>query len=585
MQTTRDGSPDRAPGNRRFSRRTALQGIGAAGLAVAGGVRPGAAAPSVLQRNDQQPNILVILVDEMRDWQWFPDQAVMDAYFPNLARLQQGAVRFGRHYTASNMCTPARGCLLSGLHTHQTGLMLTQGGNVQDLSGNESAATPETVVVPPPQPPLDPRVPTWGSLLRNQGYDTWWFGKWHLNDAECSLEPYGFAGGTCPSPNGGPGQGLIQDPLIADQAIEWIEGNAAAGGPWCTTVSFVNPHDIQWYPRQSREVEGENNPPPIFRDLPPNWETPADFIARNKPRLQLVSEMALPQVFGVLPHRGPGFEQGWLQMQDLYVQLHGYLDTEVGRVLDALEAQPGVAENTIVLFTSDHGDYVGAHGLRGKGAGLYEEGIRVPLWIKDPTGRYATRPDVVRTQLSSSVDITPLLLTIAAGGDSWRSQPEATHLTNRFDLSTVLADPAAPGQPFVLHATDEDGFEFGPRLFPFLQGAPFHVVGLITNDAKLGVYSDWADGSTDLIVDTQELEFYDYTTASGRLELENTAVAGNTRFEELYGLLMTDALPNKLRAALPDTLEEARLDTTTATLERIAYDRSTTLDDVATPTA
>src|SRR5690606_7836463 len=101
----------------------------------------------------------------------------------------------------------------------------------------------------------------------------------------------------------------------------------------------------------------------------------------------------------------------------------------------------------------------------------------------------------------------------------------------------------------------------------------------------LGVYSDWADGSTDLIVDTQEIEFYDYTTASGRLELENSAVSGNTRFEELYGLLMTDALPNTLRAPLPDPLEEARLATTIATLERIAYDRSTAREDEATPTA
>jgi arylsulfatase A-like enzyme len=583
MQTRRVDGVTEAASNRRFSRRTALQGLGAAGLAMASGTRPGLAAPMVLRQGDRQPNILVILVDEMRDWQWFPDQAVMNAYFPNLARLQQGAVRFGRYYTASNMCTPARGCLLTGLHSHQTGLMLTQGGNVQTLTGGEEA-TPEAVVFPPPQPPLDPRFPTWGSLLRTQGYETWWFGKWHLNDADCSLEPYGFAGGTCPSPNGGPGEGLTQDPLIADQAIEWIESNAA-NGPWCTTVSFVNPHDIQWYPRQSRQVDGENNPPPMFRELPPNWETPDEFVARNKPRLQLVSEMALPQVFGALPHRGPGFERGWLQMQDLYFQLHSYLDTQVGRVLDALEAQPEVAENTIILFTSDHGDYVGSHGLRGKGAGLYEEGIRVPLWVKDMTGHYAARPDVIRTQLSSSVDITPLLLTIAAGGDSWRSQPDAAHLANRFDLSTVLRDPAAPGQPFVLHATDEDGFEYGPRLFPFLQDAPFHIVGLITGDAKLGVYSDWADGSTDLIVDTQEIEFYDYTTASGRLELENSAVSGNTRFEELYGLLMTDALPNTLRAPLPDPLEEARLATTTATLERIAYDRSTAREDEATPTA
>ncbi|HYH13045.1 MAG TPA: sulfatase-like hydrolase/transferase [Thermomicrobiales bacterium] len=566
----------------RISRRDALRGIGGAGMALAGaGALPGAVAGvATVGQAETRPNILVIVVDEMRDWQWFPDQAALNQAFPNLARLQDGAVRFGRHYTCTNMCSPARGSLVTGLYSHQTGLVLTQGGNVDDLTGpglvNRDDATPQATPadeVEPPYPSLDPRFPTWGTLLREQGYETYWWGKWHLNDADCDMEQYGFAGGTCPSPNGGPGGGMMEDPNIADQAIEWLESQGDRG-PWCTTVSFVNPHDIQWYPRWTRTMEGQNDPPPVFGELPPNYETGEDLAREHKPRLQLAALMGLIQVFGEVPHRGPNFERHWIEMLDLYHQLHGYLDREIGRVLDALEAQPGVAENTIIVFTSDHGEYCGSHGLRGKGAGIYEEGIRVPLWVKDPTGQFAAQPEVPRTQLTSSVDLTPMLLTLASSGGTWREQPELAYLANRLDLTALLRDASAPGRDYALHATDEDGFEYGPRLFPFLQDAPFHVLGLITEDAKLGVYTDWADDSDEILPDGQEVEFYDYGTEEGRLELANTAGEENQRFTELYQRLMTEVVPNELRAPLPEALEAARQETMAATVARIAYDRA-----------
>ncbi len=577
------GSADplaKATASRRSVMKAALAGA-AGGLISESVAAQDGATPVATESGDgdQRPNILVILVDEMRDWQWFPEQDALNQAFPNLARLQTNAVRFGRHYTASNMCTPSRGSLVTGLYSHQTGVVLTLGSNTTNLTGGSEDTTPDAgpaaspVAEVPPYPPLDPRFPTWGTMLREQGYETWWWGKWHLNEETCDLEQYGFSGGTCPSPDGGPGAGMVDDPDIADQAIAWLQEHGDSG-PWCTTVSFVNPHDIQWYPRWTRQIEGQNDPPPLFDELPPNYETAEDLARENKPRLQLAAMMGLVEVFGALPHRGPRFEQGWLQMLDLYHQLHGYLDREIGRVLDALEANPAVAENTIIVFTSDHGEYCGSHGLRGKGAGIYEEGIRVPLWVTDPTGRLAAQPEVDRTQITSSVDLAPMLLTIASGGSDWRDQPEMAHLAGRLDLTSLLQDASAPGRSYALHATDEDGYEFGPLLFPVLQDAPFHVLGLVTDDAKIGVYTDWADDSDEIIVDAQEVEFYDGTTEEGRLELANTAGRDNPRFTELYQTLMTDAVPNELRAPLPDALEAARQQTMAATVARIAYDRA-----------
>ncbi len=180
----------------------------------------------------------------------------------------------------------------------------------------------------------------------------------------------------------------------------------------------------------------------------------------------------------------------------------------------------------------------------------------------------------MRTQLTSSVDIAPMLLTIASGGNAWRQEPDYAHLSSRFDVTSVLQDGAAPGRDYALHTTDEDGYEFGPVLFPFLQDAPFHVIALMTDDAKVGVYTDWADDSDEILADGQEFEFYDYATEEGRLELVNTAGEDNPRFTELYRLLVTDAVPNELRAPLPEALDGARRDTMAATVARIAYDRA-----------
>ena len=85
----------------------------------------------------------------------------------------------------------------------------------------------------------------------------------------------------------------------------------------------------------------------MFTDLPPNYETAEDLARDNRPRLQVASLMGVTQVFGAMPHRGPGFERTWIQMLDLYHQLHGYLDKEIGRVLDALEARYPVLRGTI----------------------------------------------------------------------------------------------------------------------------------------------------------------------------------------------------------------------------------------------
>jgi arylsulfatase A-like enzyme len=448
--------------------------------------------------------------------------------------VREGGVSFARHFTASNDCSPSRSTLLTGLYTHQTGCMITGGST------------------------LDPGFPTWGTMLREHGYHTRWLGKWHLthrdnhwtsSTGERALERYGFAGGVFPSPDGSPGQGWRVDPHIARRFSEWF---AAEGGaePWCTTVSFVNPHDIAWWYTWSDRVRPEATAPHVVHRLPPNFETPELLLERHKPRLQRSFQDTAAASFGQVPFTGPDSVATWTTFLDLYVKLQLEVDRHIGHVMRTLESRPEVAANTVIVFTSDHGEYGASHGLRGKGASAYDEGIRVPLIVKDRRGVLTREPERVRSQLTSSVDVAPLLLTIATGSDDWRREPHYSHLAGRLDIAGILADATAPGRSHVLHATDETVTEFA--IEPYAADAPLHVVALRTPQAKYASYSNWPEEGITPLSEGQEYELYDYSTTSGRLELHNSA--GQSRLEESLRSELERAFLEELRAPLPQHL-------------------------------
>lgn len=508
---------------------------GSAAVAAGTATAAGLGARSTVARADSTvpPNILVVIVDEMRAPQWFPSVGELDRLLPNIARIRQRAVSFERYYTASNACTPARSTMLSGLYTHQTGVMLTAGNSVTTLS---------------------PGFPTWGSMLREQGYSTNWYGKWHLSDhadnVPGGMEEYGFDGGTYPSPNGGAGLGLRADPGSADQFVEWFDANGDRG-PWCTTVSFLNPHDILYW---KTAVHVAADIPSVITSLPPNFQTDEE-IRRTRPAFQSMFIEFTKLVFGT-PDWGADSAAEWIRLQNIYLWLQQQVDIQIGRILDALASRPGVADNTIVIFTADHGDYAASHGLHGKGGAAYEEGIRVPLLIHDPRGVYGSGTASTRSQLVSSVDLAPLLLTLATGGDDWRADLRYQHLRDRANIAAICRDSRAAGRPWVAHLTDEFSIEESTR--PFGLGPAGHIQALITPTTKLVTYSHWADATIN--IDTgreQEFELYDYTTDRGRSELDNLAGASPLQ-QQLHDLLINTVLPTETRLPLPPALRDAQ---------------------------
>ena len=223
-------------------------------------------------------------------------------------------------------------------------------------------------------------------------------------------------------------------------------------------------------------------------------------------------------------------------------------------MLTTLASRPEVAANTVVVFSSDHGEYSASHGLRGKGASAYEEGIRVPLIVKDPRGRLTSAPERVRNQLTSSVDVAPLLLTIGTGSDDWRRDPHYAHIAGRPDLAAILANPSAPGRRYVLHATDEVVTEFAVE--PYAADAPLHVVALRTAGGKYATYSRWTHDTIEPPGSGEEVELYDYADHIGRLEVEN--VAGASPIEEGMRIELDRATARELRASLPASMRDAQ---------------------------
>jgi arylsulfatase A-like enzyme len=541
-----------------INRRTILAGAAVATGAAAAGFggyeflrKPGPSDSAMTGGN--KPNILVIVVDQMRAPQWFPEPHKLNALLPSIGRLQSSSVSFESHYTASNMCTPSRGVMTTGLYSHQTGCLFTGEG--------------------PTESSLAPQFPTWGTMLRQQGYRTWWWGKWHLGHSGDvtpeGLDAHGFSGGSYPSPNGAPNQGLQKDPRIVDQFAEWFDDNAGKG-PWCTTVSLVNPHDICWWPKNPLPEDV----PHWFDAAPVNFETPDDLRRRGKPQLQIdYMNFMSPLLTGVLSYSGPDVAARWARCLDMYLWLQQQVDAQIGRVLDKLASRPEIDRNTVVVFTSDHGEFGGSHGLRGKGAAAYDESIRVPLYIRDPHRRLTPKTGDTRPQLTSSVDLAPLLLTIGYGGNGWRADSRYSYLAGRADLSAIAGNAAARGRPWIAHVTDDMSVEematllkspntravFGmpelPTTIP--TSAPNHIVAVRTSDAKLSMYSYWKSGGMD--IDTSrpiERELYDYSTPLGRQEIDNQA-GRNGKQAALQALIDHEVLP-EVRAPLPAFLNNAQ---------------------------
>ncbi|MBV9390078.1 MAG: sulfatase-like hydrolase/transferase [Chroococcidiopsidaceae cyanobacterium CP_BM_ER_R8_30] len=541
-----------------------------------------------------RPNIIIILVDEMRYPTVFPTgittaDEFIASVMPNTYNwLWRDGVKFSNYFTASDACTPARGTIVSGLYAQQSWMLTTR---------------PQTSLQ---APSLNRAFPTYGKLLRRLGYETPYIGKWHLSNAPTNgnltsyLQAYGFDGLTIPDPLGVGTEGYQKDQQTAAQAVDWLSNRTANQPPFCLTVGFVDPHDKEYFwggteadlynslyqqagKKQFKSYTpnpAESSPPPLgFPPVPPNWES-ADTLKNNKPSLQSFQKQLFEQAFGTGVSDDPsvttfsfvpsqiqffqvqGYETAlapyayWSRALDLYALVMQYVDQQIGLVLNAVPEE--IRDNTVVVLTSDHGEYGSAHGLQGKSATVYDEALRVPLVVRDFSSRFTQSPEVTRTQLASSVDLLSLLLGLASLGTTNWMTPELQKIYGkRLNLIPLLSDQNASGRPYILHTTDE----YVPLIVTGVGTKP-HIIGYRTEAEKLGIYSAWKHGTTDIELNSIELEYYDYTTEGGRAETDNLTNSDDptvqAKIQALLEVVLQQLIPNELQAPLPAFLQPAQ---------------------------
>jgi arylsulfatase A-like enzyme len=357
-----------------------------------------------------RPNILLITTDEERYALPRPDGYAL----PARERIEARGTSFERYYVASAMCSSSRSVIYTGRHVPET-----------EIFDNDNM---------PYIRPLNPDLGTLGTMMRAAGYYCTYQGKWHLSNAYLdpanpqstvdALEPYGFSEfNDWGDLDGGAWAGMKVDPVIAGQAVKWLRNRASsvsAEQPWFMPVNFVNPHDVMSFDYGGRR---EIKPPPNLAeavvakapaDVPVygrhwDFELPAslgDDLSGAAPAVKQFKGVA-DAMFGAVPT-----DDDWHNGLNFYLNCMRDVDRSIELVLDALEAS-GQADRTVVIFTSDHGEMAGSHGLRQKGNLVYDENFHVPFVI--------SHPDVAgggtSQALASAIDLAPTLLDIA-GVDS-----------------------------------------------------------------------------------------------------------------------------------------------------------------------
>ncbi|MCA1809343.1 MAG: sulfatase [Kiritimatiellia bacterium] len=354
-----------------------------------------------------KPNILFILTDDQAPWT-FGAEGHPNAYTPELDRLAAQGARFDNLYANAAVCSPSRACLISGRYPTETGL--APDGNVY-------------VVQKPEDPGLTPGLATWPQALREAGYRTALIGKWHAGHGSPEDLPHAkgyehFAGW---AQNGRvsrdpilkidgeqrefPGQ--YTSDVLADLTMEHIR--RVQGEPFAISLHFWAPHANHAVPADFKLPYADRTWLPMQeQDLAPWREMELAIPNPEFPNLDL--------------------ERVRRMMREYYASVHS-VDRNVGRIMRFLEEQ-GLAENTIVIFTSDQGYNMAHNGIWHKGNGwwittdrkdpaglrgktrenLYDNSLRVPGIIRWPAG---IRPGLRVPEMVSFVDWFPTIMEMA----------------------------------------------------------------------------------------------------------------------------------------------------------------------------
>ena len=339
-----------------------------------------------------RPNILFIMSDDHASH-------AMSCYgsrinqTPNLDRITNGGMRFDNCFCTNSICAPSRAAILTGTYNHING--------VTTLSTH-----------------IDGRQLTFPKLLQQAGYQTAMIGKWHLGRGGVH-DPTGFDYW-----NVLPGQGLYHNPkmiemgeekvyegyvtdIITDLCLDWLNARDT-NRPFMLMYHHKAPHRA-WEPdeKHAHMYENEDIPEPeTFWDDYSNRASAAEAA-----KMRVDRDMTEKDLKGLAPEGLSAEEKKkWNYQRYIkdYLRCVASIDDNVGRMLDYLEEE-GLAENTIVVYTSDQGFFLGDHGWYDKRF-MYEESLRMPFIIRYPR---EIKPGSINENMLLNVDFAPTFLDYA----------------------------------------------------------------------------------------------------------------------------------------------------------------------------
>jgi len=326
---------------------------------------------------------------------------------PNFDRIAGQGARFTRAYCATPTCSPSRASLMTGLLPHNHGVLEVEHGRDPD------------------QCLLRTDHPHWAQRLRDTGFHTGYFGKWHIERTH-DLDSFGWSVSHVKGAGHHAGLGKGEEPsaqvrdlvpkwtryhsgpegyrdilhygvsrtpvaerypqFTADQAIAFLGEAPKTGSPWCLCASFSEPNEALV---ASEEVFGRYDPTSV--------SLPANLRDRHDGRPGLYRRQG--EIAAAIS------DEEWRMARTCYYARITELDLQFGRLLAKVE-ETGQVDDTIVIVTSDHGRYVGAHGFDAHNFGPFEEIYRIPLLVAGPD----ISLDQVRGDFVSLLDLGPTIL-------------------------------------------------------------------------------------------------------------------------------------------------------------------------------
>ena len=376
-------------------------------------------------RGDGRPNIVFLYGDDHAERAVGACGSPLTTT-PHIDRLAAEGVRFANSFVANSICGPARATILTGLHSHANG-KTTNGNGFRD------------------------ELTTWAKLLQDAGYQTAMVGKWHLSPNPNGFDHWAIARGgyynldlvTADGPRGLSG---YTTEVITDEALRWVSEERDADRPFALWISHTATHRT-WMPgtpyltryddvqlpepaslfddyagRSKGATEAQMR---IARDLFPAYDLKLPVTGEGildqgaTDRLRGLTDEERAAWDAAYGPKNAAFAEAGLEGDDLvrwkyqryikdYLRCVDALDDSVGRVLAFLE-ETGLDENTIVVYSSDQGFFLGEHGWYDK-RWMYEPSLRTPLIVRWPG---VTTAGTVVDALVQNTDMMPTFLAMA----------------------------------------------------------------------------------------------------------------------------------------------------------------------------